>query len=147
MTSTPKTIDHPLAAAFEQAFRQAARNSAFAIGGTVPLGELCNGSLELYYKPIGGEGPCTAFRNADHGGKAHVSVCDAPFSVTAAKRLFDAGAPSPHGQGGKTVYDRTYRDARELKVCQPGARAACYRSGRLHIRTDKAADPSRTALA
>jgi len=47
-----------------------------------------------------------------------VSYCDVPLTEPSAKLHYDVGTPSPHGKGGQTVFDPTYRDAHEIKVRQ-----------------------------
>jgi hypothetical protein len=39
-----------------------------------------------------------------------------PLSDDDAKRIYDAGKPSPHGKGRETVLDETYRQAHEITV-------------------------------
>jgi hypothetical protein len=43
-------------------------------------------------------------------------TADFPFNTETVTALYEAGVPSPHGEGKELVYDQTYRQAHELKV-------------------------------
>lgn len=49
---------------------------------------------------------------------AKLAAYKVPLNDKSAQALYDAGVVSPHGRGNKTVYDASYRDAHEVKVCR-----------------------------
>jgi hypothetical protein len=85
----------------------------FAITGIVPPEALDVTRVALY---VTRQQQPDAAEQAKDDSTSNVARYALPLSDEDVNRVYEAGLPSSHGKGNETVYDPSYRQARELKV-------------------------------